>query len=61
MEYAKGNPRNPVLHDELRGMFRELANYVHKPVSQQRLDKVLQLLDQLEEVEDVRVLVQALT
>jgi transcriptional/translational regulatory protein YebC/TACO1 len=42
-------------------MFRELANYVHKPVSQQRLDKVLQLLDQLEEVEDVRVLVQALT
>ncbi|MDP6632551.1 MAG: hypothetical protein QGI51_03505 [Dehalococcoidales bacterium] len=61
VEYAKGNPCNSVLPDELCGMFRELASYSHKPISQQRLDEVLQLLDHLEEVEDVRALVQALT
>ncbi|MFQ5851678.1 MAG: MmgE/PrpD family protein [Candidatus Binatia bacterium] len=61
VEYPKGNPRNPVPHNELRGMFRELASYSPKPISEQRLDEVLNLLDHLEEVEDVGALVQALT
>ncbi|MBI4283046.1 MAG: MmgE/PrpD family protein [Chloroflexi bacterium] len=53
VEYAKGNPRNPVSDDEILHNFRTCAAWAAHPLSGEKIDRVLGLLGSLEEVENV--------
>lgn len=53
VEYAKGNPRNPVSYDEILRNFRSCAAWAAVPLSGKKIDRALELLKDLEAVEDV--------
>ena len=53
VEYAKGNPRNPVSDDEILHNFRTCAAWAAHPLSGEKIDRALGLLGSLEEVENV--------
>jgi 2-methylcitrate dehydratase PrpD len=59
--YPKGNPNNPVTSDELVAAFRGMASYSAKPLSADKIDDAVALVQRLEEVEDVTVLAKLLT
>lgn len=61
VEYAKGNPRNPVSFDELQENFREMAKYAAQPLSDEKIEKVISFVSAMEEVRDATLVTQLLT
>jgi 2-methylcitrate dehydratase PrpD len=53
VDFAKGNPKNPMTIEELRNKFFHCASYSARPLPRENLDKVVSLVDRLEEIEDV--------
>ena len=53
VEYAKGNPRNPVSYEEILDNFRTCAAWAARPLSSRKIDRALELLEGLEAVKDV--------
>jgi len=58
VDIAKGNPKNPMTRQELRDKFYYCAGYSARPLAKDRLDKVVELVDKLEEVDDVSQVIQ---
>ena len=54
IEYPKGNPRNPVSHDEMRGNFLDFAGRAVRPLPKGNAERALDLIERLETVPDVR-------
>lgn len=53
VDVAKGNPLNPMTKEELKDKFYHCASYSARPLPKENLDRVVSLIDRLEEVEDV--------
>lgn len=60
VDYAKGNPKNPMTKQELRDKFYHCAAYAARPLPKENLDNVVSLVDKLEEVEDVTKIIPLL-
>ena len=58
--FPKGNPQNPMSMEECLGKFRKCAKYAFKPFTDSQLDRITDMLSNLEDVDDVRQLVRLL-
>ncbi len=52
VDFAKGNPKNPISMEETRDTFRRCAAYAAKPISGDSVQKAIEMIDRLEDVED---------
>ena len=60
-ELAKGHPRNQMSEAEFAEKFKDCTRCSAKPIPQQNIDKVLDLLNKLEKVDDIGKVVRLLT
>lgn len=60
IDYAKGNPKNPVSWEETEEAFHKSAAFAAKPLSKENIDTAIAIIRDLETVQDVRTLVAAL-
>jgi len=56
--FRYGNPRNPITKGELVEKFRDCASYSVKPLPKDSVEKVIELVDKLEEVDDVSQIIR---
>ncbi|MBI4525956.1 MAG: MmgE/PrpD family protein [Deltaproteobacteria bacterium] len=61
VEYAKGNPRDPISYEEILRNFRGCAGFTAFPIPSERTEKALELLERLENLEDVSDVVKLLS
>jgi len=61
VEYAKGNPQNPVSYEEILHNFRACAASTALPIPREKTERALELLEGLEMVEDVSELPKLLS
>jgi 2-methylcitrate dehydratase PrpD len=57
IDYIKGHPQNPMDFAECAAKFKQCAAHSVRPISEDRLEEVIDLVKHLEEVEDVRTIV----
>jgi 2-methylcitrate dehydratase PrpD len=60
IQFPRGNPKNPVSMNEVIEKFQKCVNYSIKPFSKENIDKLVDLLYKLEQLEDVTQLTQLL-
>jgi 2-methylcitrate dehydratase PrpD len=60
MDNRKGTPENPMSPEEFADKFRDCLAHGRKRISKQKTEKVMQLLMNLEDVEDVGVVIRML-
>lgn len=60
VDYARGNPKNPVSMEETRENFMKCAACAAKPLSRVKIEKAINLIDNLENVADVSELARLL-
>jgi 2-methylcitrate dehydratase PrpD len=53
VDYALGNPRNPISHEALCDKFLLCAEHSAKPIPRQKLESLIRSINVLESVEDV--------
>ena len=58
VDFTKGDPEWPLTEDELLLKFRSLASYT---IGQKQIEKAISLIMDLEQISDMRELVQTLT
>ena len=60
VQFAYGHPRNPLSIDDLIAKFRDCARYSAKPMTRGKIDRVIDLVNRLEDVADVSQVIQLL-
>ncbi len=60
LDMPRGSHENPLTYEEHMERFRDNVSYGGKPLPKENVDKLVSLIDRLEELEDVRVLVPLL-
>jgi len=53
LDEPRGSPGNPLTSEEHRECFRDYISYAGKPLPNENVDKIVSMVDRLEEVEDV--------
>jgi 2-methylcitrate dehydratase PrpD len=57
IDTPRGFPQNPMTQEELRTLFRQCVDYGNKLWPPERIDSVLATIDRLEELSDIRTLI----
>ncbi|MFC1814361.1 MmgE/PrpD family protein [Thermodesulfobacteriota bacterium] len=52
--FAYGHPQNPISKQDLFKKFKDCAGYSIRPLTERRIDKIIETLDNLEKVEEMR-------
>ena len=52
--FAKGNPKNPMTKEELTAKFYHCASHAAMALPKKNLDRVVEMVDNLEELKDIR-------
>jgi 2-methylcitrate dehydratase PrpD len=60
VDIARGFPGNPLTKDEHNERFQDCVRYAKKPLPPENIEKLVSLIAQLEEIDDVRVLIPLL-
>jgi 2-methylcitrate dehydratase PrpD len=60
VQFAYGHPRNPMSKDDLITKFRDCARYSARPLAENRIDKVIDLVNNLENLADVSQVIELL-
>ncbi len=60
VEHALGSPQNPLSMEAVAEKLRSCASYAAKPVAEQRLYQVVQMVEGLEDVTDVGQIIRLL-
>lgn len=60
VEYIRGSPENPLSAEDIVEKFRQCARYAVKPISKEKLDQVVQMVESLENVTDVCQIIRLL-
>ncbi|MEW6665046.1 MAG: MmgE/PrpD family protein [Thermodesulfobacteriota bacterium] len=60
VDIPRGNPKNPLAHEEHMERFRDCVKYAGKGLANLNIDRLLLEIEQLEHTKDVRVLVSLL-
>jgi 2-methylcitrate dehydratase PrpD len=58
---ARGMPGNSLSKDEHLGHFQDCMGYAKKPLPKENINKIITLIDRIEEVEDIRNLIALLS
>ncbi len=58
--FAYGHPKNPITKEDLFTKFKDCARYSIKPLTKPRVERVIEILDNLEKVEDMKEVVKLL-
>ena len=61
VDYAYGNPKNPMGWDAFAAKLEDCASWAAKPILEENLGKVIETCKKLDEVDDVRSLIQLLS
>lgn len=61
VEFAKGHPANPMSGSELAAKFRDCLAYTARPVPAQNIDKVIDMVEHLDQVSDVSTVLELMT
>ena len=61
IDYARGNPRNPVPHEEIRANFLACAERTPKKLPRENVERARELIETLESVKDVREITRLLS
>ena len=61
VDFAYGAPQNPLSMEDLIAKFRDCARYSAKPLSKDKVERVIGLVTKLEEVTDVSQIIQLLS
>ena len=59
--FAKGNPRDPMSTEECLDKLRKCVKYSYRPFPDSRIERITDMLSNLERLEDIRQLVRLLT
>jgi 2-methylcitrate dehydratase len=54
LEVAYGHPRNPISWEDLKDKFRDCASYSITPLSKEKIETVIDLLNNLEQIDDMK-------
>jgi 2-methylcitrate dehydratase PrpD len=60
VNYPKGNPKNPASMDDCINKFKKCVNYSAQPFPKGQIEKIVELVSDLEELEDVTILAKLL-
>ena len=60
VDFSLGNPRNPMTMEDIIKKFKDCASYSAKPLSQQNIERVIEMVGKLEEVDDVSQIISLL-
>lgn len=60
-DLIKGNPENPLTFDWVEEKFRRCARFAAKPIAEDKLDRIIGTVRELEALEDVGVLVKLMS
>ena len=60
MDNRKGTPENPMSPEEFADKFRDCLAHGRKRISKQKTEKIMQLLMNLEEIDDVGMVIRML-
>lgn len=60
VEFVKGGPKNPMTMAEVVEKFKECVRFSARPLKQGKVNELIQLVSNLEEVDDVRKIVKLL-
>lgn len=58
--FAYGHPQNPISKQELFKKFKDCARYSIRPLAGQRVEQIIETLDNLEKVEDMKEIIKLL-
>jgi 2-methylcitrate dehydratase PrpD len=58
--FAYGHPENPINKEDLAAKFRDCASHSIKPLSEKNIDKIVETIDNLEEVKDMNPIIKLL-
>jgi len=61
VDIAYGSPKNPMSFEDVIRKFKECCRYSVKPLSQESLDKVVQMVRRLEDITDVNQIIRLLS
>ena len=61
IDYARGNPRNPVPHDEIRANFLACAERTPKKLARDKVERARDLVERLETIADVSAVMKLLS
>lgn len=56
-----GHPLNPMTEEDIYNKFRDCCSYSKKPISDEKVEKVIDLCKNLEDVEDIREIISLLS
>jgi 2-methylcitrate dehydratase PrpD len=57
VDLVYGHPQNPMSWEDLIRKFRDCASYSAKPIPEENIDRVVEMITHLENVQDVREIV----
>ena len=60
VEFAKGNPKNPMTMAEVSQKLRDCVKFSAKPLPSQNIDKIIQMAEDLDKLNDVTVILECL-
>jgi 2-methylcitrate dehydratase PrpD len=61
VDYPYGSPQNPLSMEDLVAKFRDCARYSARPISKDKVDRVIQLVTELENVPNVGQVIQLIS
>ena len=61
IDFPKGNPNNPVSMEETKEVFRRCAGYAARPLAINKVDRAVELVSTLEELDNVKKLMASLS
>jgi len=61
VDFAYGHPKNPMNKNDLLAKFRDCVSHAARPISKENVEKAIDMVLRLEEIDDIRQLVTLLT
>jgi 2-methylcitrate dehydratase PrpD len=59
-DFPYGHPKNPLAYEDIVNKFRDCLSYAAKPVARDNVEKVIDMVRKLEDVEDVGQIINLL-
>jgi 2-methylcitrate dehydratase len=60
VDIAKGHPKNPMTKEEFLGKFRDCAGHTVKELPRENIERVIEMVMNLEEIDDTNRIVKLL-
>lgn len=61
VDFAYGHPKNPITRDDLLSKFRDCVRYSFNSMSEDKVEHLIKIIDELEEIRDMNQVIQLLS